>query len=327
MLKDGFPLIKECDKTKLRLTQHTRFKQIPPHPQTRNLNKVQHIDTSAVDEEPAVKSCIIKQNQTPATEKTSAANMEQSARGDTVSSETVAGWSMHCGSSVLAGCRALRGGEMVLMVHPHWNANPAAYQPAIWKSFTFLLWYTHHRTCSIYLLWTVCLTASNISIKPSTSVRKEIRPSLILVTKTWEKTRQAFQILSHNNVAYKEIQTIVCFQLCGNSSGKAHILYWCNGHTNFCQYSAFDQIYCRFGVSWTIRKVRRTYFQNLLWSCEAVLQWVKMGSYKWQFNYNDFIIMMENADLKWWKRYTVNMQGNLFIFNYYFGAGARWISG
>lgn len=91
MLKDGFPLIKECDKTKLRLTQHTRFKQIPPHPQTRNLNKVQHIDTSAVDEEPAVKSCIIKQNQTPATEKTSAANMEQSARGDTVSSETVAG--------------------------------------------------------------------------------------------------------------------------------------------------------------------------------------------------------------------------------------------
>lgn len=206
MLKDGFPLIKECDKTKLRLTQHTRFKQIPPHPQTRNLNKVQHIDTSAVDEEPAVKSCIIKQNQTPATEKTSAANMEQSARGDTVSSETVAGWSMHCGSSVLAGCRALRGGEMVLMVHPHWNANPAAYQPAIWKSFTFLLRYTHHRTCSIYLLWTVCLTASNISIKPSTSVRKEIRPSLILVTKTWEKTRQAFQILSHNNVAYKEIQ-------------------------------------------------------------------------------------------------------------------------
>lgn len=206
MLKDGFPLIKECDKTKLRLTQHTRFKQIPPHPQTRNLNKVQHIDTSAVDEEPAVKSCIIKQNQTPATEKTSAANMEQSARGDTVSSETVAGWSMHCGSSVLAGCRALRGGEMVLMVHPHWNANPAAYQPAIWKSFSFLLRYTHHRTCSIYLLWTVCLTASNISIKPSTSVRKEIRPSLILVTKTWEKTRQAFQILSHNNVAYKEIQ-------------------------------------------------------------------------------------------------------------------------
>lgn len=56
MLKDGFPLITECVKTKLWLTQHTQFKQIPPHPQERNLNKVwytQHIDTSAVDEEPA----------------------------------------------------------------------------------------------------------------------------------------------------------------------------------------------------------------------------------------------------------------------------------
>lgn len=148
MLKDGFPLITECVKTELWLTQHTQVKQIPPHPPKRNPNKVQytrHIDTSAGDEEPAVKSCIIRNWKASlcAADITKYLRMwrplGKHRRSDTVASAMAAGRNAPCSSSVLGGRRGLGGGEVVLMVRHLWNASPAGYQPALWKSFSFRL--------------------------------------------------------------------------------------------------------------------------------------------------------------------------------------------
>lgn len=188
MLKDGFPLITERFKTKLRLTQRTRFMQIPPHPQKHNPNKDQcsRWRTSIQKHwknKPEKKNDSMwsrhKQPNTCKEKKTFAANIEEVKYCGQKPA-------MICGSSVLAGCWALKGGEVVLLVHHLWNANPAGYQPAFWKSF--LPTHIHPSRKRVLFIYnrTVCLKTSNISSKPFISIRTEtsLLPSL------WQQSQE-----------------------------------------------------------------------------------------------------------------------------------------